>query len=459
MILPLTLMAMMHTSTHDGWRVSPGWSVRGDSISIRRDSDNRLIGEEAPPEFRWEANVRLNAGRSAGVLFGMTDKGDAGYVARLDSRLGQLILAKVGPWPNEERISTFRWEPIDGIAATLRIEVGKGTARVFVKEKGAYPLLEARNIHPAGAHIGLYGLDAEATFKVGKPAAFDAPRITAYTPQVGEFVHVFDQGVGEAKPWYINDHCIIHGKDGWHLYGITHEQPADPMHERDFAHATSPSLFQVPWKKHPFALTFDPKLGENHLWAPHVIQKGDTYYMFYCAGSQISNYHYQINLATSKDLTHWIRYAKNPVLEDFYDARDPMMLLVDGTYYLYYTANLDREDNHHIVNVRTSKDLLHWSQARVAFVHPEKGTFGGPTESPFVVHYGDHFYLFCGPDGDYHATKVYRSPNPYGWSYADQIYGFPAHAAEVVQDLDGAYYATKGGWDLNGVFLAKMTWK
>lgn len=463
MILSLSLMALTASPLAFGnmeWQSpSKGWTVRGANVECLASSDNRLIGPDAPSEFRWETNIKLKQGRSAGVLFGMSANGENGYVARLDSRLGQLILAKVGPWPNEERIATFPWEPIDGATATLRLEVGKGTARVFVKERGKFPLLEARNIKPAGSHVGLYGLDCGASYKPGKPEAFDAPQVVAHTPEVGKFQHVFDQSIGEDKTWYINDHCIIHGPGGWHLYGITHPQPADPMHERDFAHASSDSLFPNLWKKQPFALSFDPKIGENHLWAPHVIQKGDTFYMFYCAGSQKSNFHYQINLATSKDLMHWTRIKDNPVFEDFYDARDPMVLLVDGTYYLYYTANLDREKNHHIVNVRTSKDLLHWSPARVALVHPEKGTWGGPTESPFVVRYGDHFYLFVGPDGGYHATKVYRSSNPYGWNHSDQIYGFPSHAAEVVQDLDGKYYATDAGWDLNGVFLAPLTWR
>jgi hypothetical protein len=190
-----------------------------------------------------------------------------------------------------------------------------------------------------------------------------------------------------------------------------------------------------------------------------VIKKGDTFYMFYCAGSQKSNYHYRIHMATSKDLKTWKRSPTNPVFEDFYDARDPMVLLIDRTYYLYYTANLDTPSGHHVVNVRTSTDLVNWSPARVAMTHPEEGTFGGPTESPFVVRYGDHFYLFVGPDEDYHGTKVYRSPNPYHWNYSDQIYGYPAHASEIVKDYDQKYYATDSGWDLNGVFLAPLTWK
>jgi len=434
--------------------------VSPDLIRIDGSSDIRkLLPSPAPATFRWTVRAKLRSGRSAGVLFGMDEKGQEGYVARLDSRLGRLILAKVGPWPKEERLADFPWGVLDGPTVTFRVELLQGVAQVFIEEKGAFPLLEARNVTPKGRRVGLYGLDASAEFRADAPVEIPNREVSFYAPKVGRFEHFYDQGVGEAKPWYINDHCIIEGKDGWHLYGITHEQPADPMHERDFVHATAKTLDQRPWDKKPFALTFDPKLGENHLWAPHVIEKGGTYYMFYCAGSQVSNYHYRIHLATSKDLTHWTRYDKNPLFEDFYDARDPMVIKVGNLYHMYYTANWDTGDSNHTVNLRTSRDLLHWSTAQVVFAHSEKGTWGGPTESPFVVPYGDHFYLFVGPDSDYHRTVVYRSSNPYHWRQEDLVSEFPSHAAEVIRTKDGKYFATNSGWDLNGVYMAPMTWE
>lgn len=425
--------------------------------TVKGDLDVRvpIFNRAAAP--KWQGKIRLKRGRSAGVIFWADEKLEKGYSVRLDSRLGQLILARIGKWPEEQRLATYRWEALDGASLDLTVQASDRRIRVWIGGK-SFPVLEAYDVQAFGTSGGYLVLDGEAEFsKWGAPTKSPEMNFVPETPEVGEFTHVFDQSVGEKEGWYINDHCFIKGDDGWHVFGITHAKPANPMDERNFAHGTSPELMQAPWKKQPFALTWDPKLGENHLWAPHVIKKGDTYYMFYCAGSLVSNYHYQINLATSKDLKTWTRSSRNPVFQDFYDARDPMVLLVDGTYYMYYTANYDKEDNHHIVNVRTSKNLLDWSPARVAFVHPEKGTFGGPTESPFVVRKGDYFYLFCGPDGGYHATKVYRSSNPYFWEHKP-IYSFPSHAAEVIQDGD-KWYASDSGWDMNGVYLAPLTWK
>ena len=107
--------------------------------------------------------------------------------------------------------------------------------------------------------------------------------------EAGEFVKIYDPSVGEKEKWYINDHCFIRGGDGtWHLFGITHAEPSDALDEDEFAHATSPALLERPWKKQPFALTVAPEAPwkEEHLWAPHVVAHGGTYYMFYCAATR-----------------------------------------------------------------------------------------------------------------------------------------------------------------------------
>ncbi len=442
------------------WRASSGnWHEERGGIRGSGYLDNRLILEkQAPVSFEWKVEMKLLEGTSAGTLFWASGDGAKAFTVRLDSRNGELILAELDAWPHEKRLAVSPWTLLNGSSAKIRILAGKGEIRVYCDAVSNYPLLQADHLKPAGDRIGCYLIDASATFNLSEPVEAQAETSQKFVPAVGEFKQIYHSSAGEKEPWYINDHCFIHGQDGWHIFGITHAHPASPMEEKNFAHATSPSLITVPFTKQPYALRTDNSLGENHLWAPHVIKRKDTYYMYYCAGSRQSNFHYRIHLATSKDLKTWTKAANNPVLEDFYDARDPMVFEDKGTYYLYYTANFDRENMHHVVNVRTSKDLLHWSSARTALIHPEIGTYGGPTESPFVVKIGEYFYLFCGPDGDYHRTVVYRSPNPLHWEHSSQIASFPSHACEVVQDTDGKWYASNAGWDLEGVFLAPLTW-
>jgi len=281
----------------------------------------------------------------------------------------------------------------------------------------------------------------------------------------GPFVKIYDPGVGENEPWYINDHCFIRGGDGtWHLFGITRQEPAQAMDETNFAHATAHALLQQPWDKQPFALTVarGAPWNEVHLWAPHVVQNGGLYYMFYCAGAP-DHSRYHINLATSPDLTNWSRSPKNPMVVDGFDARDPYVLKLKDKWVMYFCATSEPRGGNHIVAFVTSTDLLTWTNRGVAFTDPSVGTWGGPTESPFVVPHAGAYYLFVGPrDGlheEYDGTDVFRSADPFSWSLTNQVGHIPAHCAEVVQDGDGKWFVSRAGWGKGGVYLAPLTWK
>jgi beta-fructofuranosidase len=276
--------------------------------------------------------------------------------------------------------------------------------------------------------------------------------------KVGEFSRIYDPSAAEPNKWYINDHCFIRDGNGiWHLFGITHQEPALPMDEDNFAHATAKCLTKKGWKKEPFALSVDPNRGEEHLWAPHVIYDNGLYYMFYCAGAK-NHSKYKIHLATSKDLYSWQRYAGNPVVVDGYDARDPFILRQTDKWVMYFTATSTPSGGNHIVASRTSTDLLHWDDKTVVFVDPSKGTWGGPTESPNVVRRGRFYYLFIGPRDDYRCTAVYRSTDPFQWTPENEVARINSHAAEVVRDVDGKWFVSHCGWGQGGVYLAPLEW-
>lgn len=279
--------------------------------------------------------------------------------------------------------------------------------------------------------------------------------------ECGNFVKIYDPSVGEKEPWYINDHCFIQGKDGlWHLFGITRQEPARPMEEIHFAHATAKTLLQQPWDKQPFALdaATNAPWNEVHLWAPDVLLHDNLYYLFYCAGDK-DHTKYKIHLATSPDLKTWTRSSKNPMVVDGYDARDPFVLRVNGKWVLYYTATSNPMKGNHVVAFVTSDDLLTWTNRGTAFTDPSIGTGGGGTESPFVVQRGKNFYLFIGPRDGYDGTDVFLSDNPFHWDIAAKVGHFPAHAAEIVRDESGKWHVSRAGWGRGGLFLAPLIWK
>ncbi|MHC4147348.1 MAG: glycoside hydrolase family 130 protein [Planctomycetota bacterium] len=279
--------------------------------------------------------------------------------------------------------------------------------------------------------------------------------------ECGEFVKIYDPSAGEDNRWYINDHCFIYGHDQtWHLFGITRQEPARPLQEINFAHATAKTLLQQPWVKQPFALTVaeESPWNEAHLWAPHVIRHEGTYYMYYCAGDR-DHTKYKIHLATSQDLKTWTRHPKNPMIVDGFDARDPFILRVKGKWAMYYTANSSPDRGNHVVACVTSDDLLTWGNRRFVFTDPKVGTYGGPTESPFVVRRGGQYYLFIGPRQGYDGTDVFVSNDPFHWKIDSRVGHFKAHAAEVVRDARGKWYISRCGWGRGGVYLAPLIWK
>lgn len=278
--------------------------------------------------------------------------------------------------------------------------------------------------------------------------------------RVGAFKKIYDPSVGEHEQWYINDHTFIGAEDGqWHLFGITHREPANPSHERYLAHATAPDLMG-PWTKQAPVMFANNKYHERVVWAPYVLRHDGRYWMYYCAGGP-DHAKYSIFLATSTDLWNWERSPENPMVVDGYDSRDPMVIRYMDEWLLYYPATSTPQGGNHTVKAATSSDLIHWSNQREVFRDAEVGTFGGPTESPFVVTRNGKFYLFvCTNRGanNYNETAVYESGTPLHWEAANLAGKFTAHAAEVIQTPGGRWFVSRAGWGQGGVYLAELAW-
>jgi hypothetical protein len=292
-------------------------------------------------------------------------------------------------------------------------------------------------------------LELKEPGKLSPPAPQEKPLVEA-----GEFTTFF----AAEEPWCVNDHTFVQGPDKtWHLFGITHPKPLDffkdPGHR--LCHATAQTLLQKPWLAQPPAVTRDwEKYREYLLWAPYVLRHAGTYYMFVCVGD-MNSHRYRIHLLTSSDLKEWTRSPDNPMVVDGFDGRDPFVMRVGEQWILYYTANSTPEGGNHSVACVTSKDLGHWSDRKIVFVHPRAGSFGGPTESPFIVRRGDHYYLFvC----DNEWTDVYVSRDPFHWDFEQKNTRILAHAPEIVRDVDGKWFISHAGWTGGPLRLAPLKW-
>lgn len=263
--------------------------------------------------------------------------------------------------------------------------------------------------------------------------------------------------------WIPNDHCFVKGKDGlWHIFGITHPY-TDPklgnIHQGEYAsfHAiSSVKNFKESIEEHHYKdlakiLTPKERPGEipaNH--APYIVEKEGLYYMVYG--------HSPIRLATSPDLFNWTPRGTLFVEEE--GARDPNLILYKGTYYMTYCSEK-------CVRMRTSKDLIQWSEASIVL-----STNGFDPESPSIIFHNNTFYLFvCSWEkgqwdrvslmGAYtHNAHVYASDDitDFGTDDEKQITILKSHAPEIFQGEDGQWYISSVVYPDMGVSIDKLEW-
>ncbi|MFJ1757208.1 glycosyl hydrolase family 32 [Kitasatospora sp. NPDC088134] len=273
----------------------------------------------------------------------------------------------------------------------------------------------------------------------------------------GPFGQVYDPSTERRR--YLNDHTLVRAGGRWHLFGIVGDsappgQAPDSSAEVSFAHASAPDP-AGPWTGHPDALTVDPSyFGEEHLWAPHVVESDGVHWMFYAAGGRAGA---AINAATSTDLFSWTRLPSGPLFRGN-AARDPMVLRIGAEWVMYYTE-LSAADGRHQVCYRRSADLLNWGAPGVAFADQATAADGvSVTESPFVVARDGWYYLFLGPRNGYEGTDVLASRDPFRFTLDGYAGHVPGHAVEAVTDGQ-QWWASAAGWFRHGLYLAPLSWQ
>lgn len=94
------------------------------------------------------------------------------------------------------------------------------------------------------------------------------------------------------------------------------------------------------------------------------------------------------------------------------NTRDSMVIKIGSAYYCYYTAFPGRKG---AAYVRTSKDLIHWSEAKKVAYGGSPGNGPYSAEYPFVYFHkpSGYYYLLRNQQYGEHARfTVYRSKNP-----------------------------------------------
>lgn len=241
------------------------------------------------------------------------------------------------------------------------------------------------------------------------------------------------------------DFAIWQAADGtWQLWSCIRGTREEGV-TRLFYRWEGANLTDRDWKPHGIAMRGDPAYGERRggLQAPYVIKPGDEYLMFY--GDWVN-----ICLATSRDGKTFKRASidgDGPQLfteGDGNNARDPMLINIDGVWHCYYSA---MPGDQGAMFVRKSRSLRDWSHSTATKVVSggAPGKLWYHAECPHVVPYDGYYYLFR--TSNYYGTPittVYRSLDPTNFGIDDDskiVTILPVAAPEVIRHNGGFYLA------------------
>jgi hypothetical protein len=280
------------------------------------------------------------------------------------------------------------------------------------------------------------------------------------------------------------DHHLFQDPGGtWHLWGCIRGTATG----RILYHWEGERLVRGPWVKTGEIIRPDPAAGESLLewgeqeWiqSPFVVREASRFYFFFGGhstgldrdGGEVQpgdpRVECQICLMTSVDGRIWERHrnehAQSRLFSGPGEARDPCVLRLGDTWYLYYAGYESGFPLQPGIYLRTSTDLLNWSASKLVHRAHEFGSGRWTHECPHVVLRGDCFYLFRTENYDLARTHVFWSQDPADFGVdrplEEHYLGLlPLAAPEVIVAEDGSELITSCHALQKGVQICRLNW-
>jgi len=279
------------------------------------------------------------------------------------------------------------------------------------------------------------------------------------------------------------DHHIFQSADGaWHLWGCIRGTAVGRL----FYHWEAESLTDEHWRQTGQIIRADRDAGEclaegdgkEWLQSPFVVQEGGTWYMFYGGhgtgederGNPLApgdeRTACQICLMTSPDGRNWTRHRDEEGRSRLFvgpgATRDPCLLKIDGLWHLYYAGYMDGDRTKAGYFLRTSEDLLHWSDWETVHLALEFGAGPWDTECPHVVERGGYYYLFRTRNYATADSMVFRSEDPRDFGIGSAAHKFVCRIAvaapEVIVDGEGNEFISSNHDLKGGTRLFRLKW-
>nr|WP_226895358.1 family 43 glycosylhydrolase [Luteolibacter marinus] len=329
MVLPAigdeTLFESNFTKPEPGrWETWGGeWSVKDGVFSVAGGQGAKAgIKELVAGDFQLDVEVLAGAdGTQAGVVFRA-----GGLAEGIDAFRGEYAGITAGRNTVTWGAVDDGWRPIAsrsmevkaGTWYHLRIRAVGENVRVYVDEEeigaGTWPLFDG--VEPAFAKGGI------ALRSLDGPASFRNLKITTATAGLPAETYTNPVRAGGADP------VVLH-HDGKY-YAYTTYTPDHPRMVRGIRLYTSDNL--VDWADRGFVLKNEDSWGDSRFWAPDIVEKDGTFYLYYAADERMC-------VATAKSPLGPFRQEKEAPMEPGSIRIDGHVFEDDdGQRYFYYVT-------------------------------------------------------------------------------------------------------------------------
>jgi hypothetical protein len=193
---------------------------------------------------------------------------------------------------------------------------------------------------------------------------------------------------------------VLKKKDGkfWTLYGCYPRQGGYEL--RPGYEGVAASGDGLTWKRvgnDPILSIYQPDAKDwekSCIYQPWLVEYNGTYYNFYNAAEGFKE---RIGLALSNDLTHWVRYPLNPLLDNRAGGYDSDFVsdgkvFRDGDHWTMFYFGVGKGGAH--IMIAFSRDLLHWT------ADPEPLYKAGGNPSGLDNQYAHKISLVYNPQND-----------------------------------------------------------
>ena len=388
----------------DRWTFLGGdWSAEDGSLSVESGTGPKAVikGMEAA-DFQLDVEVRSDAeGAQAGVVFRSRDLEEGvdafkGYYVGISGGEDIVAWGVVDP---DWRAIAHRPFPVEvGTWQHLRIQAAGERMRIFVDDKplgdSSWPVFDGTDSAFKKGSIALRAL--------GGPASFRNLRIVPCRPNPLPASYTNPVQSGCADP------VVLH-HDGKY-YAYTTYTPDFPRMVHGIRLYTSDNL--VDWKDEGFALKNEDSWGDSRFWAPDIVEKDGTFYLYYAADERMCV------AKSDSPMGPFRQEIEAPMAPDSIKIDGHVFEDDDGQRYFYYVSF---GDGNEIWGGRLNDDMISVDPGSLRqMVKPDQEWErhrGAVTEGPEILkHKGTYYLTYSGShfESPEYAVGYATSDSPLG---------------------------------------------